>query len=62
MKTPQELTKERGKRGIDARVWTEEFNQMLVKKGIQPIDPGLMIGWFANAIMAGFDKGKEESK
>lgn len=41
---------------MDAVVWAKEFNKTLVKKGIQPFDPGFLIGWFANAIMAGFDE------
>lgn len=40
---------------IDARVWADEFNKVLVSHGEQPIDPGFLIGWFANAIMAGYD-------
>jgi hypothetical protein len=37
---------------IDARVWAEEFVR------IHGGDVDLMIGWFANAIMAGHDHGK----
>jgi len=40
---------------FDARIWATEFNKMLVSKNIQPLDPGLLLGWFANAIMAGYD-------
>jgi len=43
--------------GIDAKLWAEEFNRVEVKNGLQPTDPGKMIAWFANAIMAGFDEG-----
>lgn len=35
---------------VDARVWVEEF-----AKQYPEIDRGTMLGWFANAIMAGFD-------
>lgn len=45
---------------IDARVWSEEFNKVLVKLNEQPIDEGLLIAWFANAIMCGWDKAKKE--
>jgi hypothetical protein len=37
---------------FDAMVWTKEF--MKVAKRTK-IDKGLMLGWFANAIMAGHD-------
>lgn len=40
---------------MDAQVWEQEFNKALAAQGIQPIDPGWIIGWFANAIMAGYD-------
>jgi hypothetical protein len=39
----------------DAVKWAKEFNKVLVSKGEQPWDPGFLIGWFANAIMAGHD-------
>ena len=41
---------------IDARDWAREFNRILVSKGNQPYDEGWLIGWFANAIMAGMDE------
>lgn len=41
---------------FDARDWAEAFNASLVKRGEQPLDPSLMIGWFANAIMRGYDE------
>ena len=28
---------------VDAKIWAEEFNAMLVRKGIQPFDPDLFI-------------------
>ena len=44
---------------FDARIWAEEFQKKIVNKGIK-IDEDLMLGWFANAIMSGYDyKGKE---
>ncbi len=42
---------------MDARIWAEEFNRVLVSKGKQPYDTEFLIGWFANAIMAGYDIG-----
>jgi hypothetical protein len=45
----------------DAAVWAHEFMTMLTEQegpGAQlPVDEGQMIGWFANAIMAGYDAG-----
>lgn len=43
---------------MDARVWTEEFFNTIRKNGWlvdKNLDEGLMIGWFANAIMCGYD-------
>lgn len=44
--------------GTDARLWAQEFMETFKKHAGQPpewLDEGLMIGWFANAIMAGYD-------
>lgn len=43
-------------RTFDARTWAKSFNETLVKLGYQPHDEGLLIGWFANAIMIGYDE------
>ena len=43
---------------MDARVWVKEFNRIEVERGLQPTDPEWMLGWFANAIMAGYDEAK----
>ena len=40
---------------FDAQVWAREFMK-LIHNGTQ-ISEGLMIGWFANAIMSGYDRG-----
>lgn len=40
---------------IDAQVWAKEFMRL---HGISYPDEQNMVGWFANAIMAGFDEGK----
>ena len=47
---------------IDANVWAEEFYRcgwrVCGKQGRVELDQiGLMVGWFANAIMAGYDTG-----
>lgn len=39
---------------FDAVVWAREFLHIIVEPKIE-IDEGLMIGWFSNAIMAGYD-------
>lgn len=38
----------------DAMVWTKEFTRICKEKGFQ-LDEGWMLGWFSNAIMAGWD-------
>lgn len=39
---------------MDAQVWTKEFMRLFGGK-LETIDEALMLGWFANAIMAGYD-------
>lgn len=41
---------------IDAREWAEEFVKAVKNNPEIATDEGTMIGWFANAIMAGFDE------
>ncbi|WP_375188422.1 hypothetical protein [Sphingobium yanoikuyae] len=48
--------------GMDGKLWAEEFcrkfeNHVIREKGHGIVDVALMIGWFANAIMAGYDRG-----
>ncbi len=38
--------------GMDARRWAEAFVDLNRDK---PISQDIMVGWFANAIMAGYD-------
>lgn len=42
--------------GMDARLWAEEFHKTAQRLGYQPMDEGWLIGWFANAIMQGYDR------
>lgn len=42
---------------FDAQVWAETFQKVVVDGGIT-IDSELMLGWFANAIMAGYDHAR----
>lgn len=39
----------------DAQLWAKEFMKLFEEKK-ESIDEGLMISWFANAIMAGHDR------
>jgi len=43
---------------MDAKLWAEEFMRIFGSK-MDKIDEGLMIAWFANAIMKGYDVGCE---
>lgn len=43
----------------DAKVWAEEFVKLCQINPSVAIDEGTMIGWFANAIMAGYDLGRK---
>lgn len=44
--------------GIDAVKWAAEFNRIAVTLGYSEMDEGWLIGWFANAIMRGYDAGR----
>ena len=49
---------------MDAKVWAKEFMRLWNEKfgsGQSWIDEELMIGWFANAIMAGFDEANRRN-
>ena len=39
----------------DAQVWAKEWLKTIKEHPTIPTDEGAMIGWFANAIMAGYD-------
>lgn len=41
---------------FDARDWADEFCLIAKEKFGLDIDNGWMIGWFANAIMRGYDE------
>ncbi len=40
---------------LDARIWAKEWIKIIKKNPTIPMDEECMIGWFANAIMAGYD-------
>lgn len=42
----------------DAQVWTKHWLKTIADNPTIPNDEGTMIGWFANAIMAGYDHGR----
>ena len=46
----------------DARIWAKEWLKTIKKNPSIPTDEGTMIGWFANAIMAGYDAAKRKCK
>lgn len=46
---------------FDARDWGKEFCRVAKTNG-QEIDEGWMIGWFANALMRGYDEGRSHSQ
>jgi hypothetical protein len=42
---------------FDAQDWAEAFNETAMRLGYSHMDEGWLIGWFANALMRGFDEG-----
>lgn len=42
---------------FDAAIWADEFCGRLEAGVFTEIDFGLMVAWFANAIMAGYNEG-----
>lgn len=45
---------------FDAQIWAQEWLKTIEKNPSIPTDEGTMIGWFANAIMAGYDHAYRE--
>jgi len=43
----------------DALVWAEEFMKTLREHNLEPSED-LMLGWFANAIMTGYDSARQK--
>lgn len=39
----------------DARIWTQKWIEHIKENPTIPTDENTMLGWFANAIMAGYD-------
>lgn len=46
---------------MDARDWATEWLRVIKDHPDIPTDEGTMIGWFANAIMAGYDEAQRRS-
>ena len=44
---------------VDAKIWAQEWMKVIKKNPNIATDEGTMLGWFANAIMAGYDKGRK---
>lgn len=42
--------------GMDGGKWAAEFRQTALQLGYSDMDDGWLIGWFCNAIMAGYDR------
>jgi hypothetical protein len=42
-------------RSIDAKVWVAEWMKHIADNPETATDEGAMLGWFSNAIMAGYD-------
>jgi hypothetical protein len=47
---------------MDAKVWAAEFVKTFLNNPCIAADEGTMIGWFANAIMAGFDEANRRTE
>jgi hypothetical protein len=46
----------------DAQVWATRWLEIIAENPSIPTDEGTMIGWFANAIMAGYDQGRKHEQ
>lgn len=55
MTQPPEFT-----RSFDATVWAKAFVQHVHANPSIATDEGTMVGWFANALMRGYDEYKRE--
>ena len=46
---------------VDANVWAKEFVRIWGHR-LGEVDEALMVGWFANAIMSGYDKAQPDAE
>ena len=44
--------------GMDGKLWAEEFRKTALALGCSDMDEGWLIGWFCNAVMAGYDEAR----
>jgi len=47
---------------FSAEVWVREWMKTIKKHPEIPTDEGTMLGWFANAIMTGYDYARNEEQ
>lgn len=47
---------------FDAKIWVQEWLQTIKNHPDIPTDEETMLGWFANAIMTGYDYAYKEMK
>lgn len=47
---------------MDGKVWADEFMATKARIGEKEFDHAMMLAWFANAIMAGFDEANRRSQ
>ena len=43
---------------MDAKLWADEFMATKARLGDKEFDHAMMLSWFANAIMVGYDEGQ----
>ena len=43
---------------MDAKLWADEFMATKARLGDKEFDHAMMLAWFANAIMVGYDEGQ----
>lgn len=48
--------------GMDGAKWAAEFRTTALRLGYSDMDEGWLIGWFCNAIMAGYDRSAAQAR
>ena len=56
------VSEQRWPHSMDAQVWADKWLETIREHPEIPNDKGAMIGWFANAIMAGYDTAASRIK
>lgn len=57
----QGIAEQRWPHTMDAQLWAVKWKEAIAANPAIPNDEGTMIGWFANAIMAGYDTAQMRS-